>query len=47
MYKGTRFFLSKDKYTIEYGRPGDVGMVCFETKEEANTAINNLNETIG
>ena len=29
----------------KYGRLGNVGMVCFETKEEANTAIQDLNET--
>ena len=27
------------------GRLGNVGMVCFETKEEANAAIQDLNET--
>ena len=27
------------------GRLGNVGMVCFETKEEANIAIQDLNET--
>ena len=29
----------------KYGRPGNVGMVCFETKKEANAAIQDLNET--
>ena len=29
----------------KYGRPGNVGMVCFETKKEANAAIQGLNET--
>ena len=29
----------------KYGRLGNVGMVCFETKEEANIAIQDLNET--
>ena len=29
----------------EYRRLENVGMVCFETKEEANTAIQDLNET--
>ena len=28
----------------KYGRPGNVGMVCFETKNEANAAIQDLNE---
>ena len=27
----------------KYGRLGNVGMVCFETKEEANIAIQDLN----
>ena len=27
------------------GRLGNVGMVCFETKEEANIAIQDLNKT--
>ena len=29
----------------KYGRLGNIGMVCFETKEEANIAIQDLNET--
>ena len=29
----------------KYGRLGNVGMVCFEIKEEANIAIQDLNET--
>ena len=29
----------------KYGRLGNVGMACFETKEEANTAIQDPNET--
>ena len=29
----------------KYGRLENVGMVCFETKEEANTAIQDLHET--
>ena len=29
----------------KYGKLGNVGMVCFETKEEANTTIQDLNET--
>ena len=29
----------------KYGRPGNVGMVCFETKNEENAAIQDLNET--
>ena len=29
----------------KYGRPGNVRMVCFETKKEANAAIQDLNET--
>ena len=29
----------------KYGRLGNVGMVCFETKGEANIAIQDLNET--
>ena len=29
----------------KYGRLGNAGMVCFETKEEANIAIQDLNET--
>ena len=29
----------------KYGRLGNVEMVCFETKEEANIAIQDLNET--
>ena len=29
----------------KYGRLGNVRMVCFETKEEANAAIQDLNET--
>ena len=29
----------------KYGRLGNVGMVCFEAKKEANTAIQDLKET--
>ena len=29
----------------KYGRLGNAGMMCFETKEEANIAIQDLNET--
>ena len=29
----------------KYGRLGNVEMVCFETKEEGKTAIQDLNET--
>ena len=29
----------------KYGRLGNVGMVCFEKKEKANTVIQELNET--
>ena len=28
----------------EYGKPGNVGMVCFETRKEANAAIQDLNK---
>ena len=31
--------------TKGYGGLGNVEMVCFETKEEANIAIQDLNET--
>ena len=29
----------------KYGRLGNVGMVCFESREEANTTIQDLNES--
>ena len=30
---------------MNFGLLGNVGMVCFKTKEEASTAIQDLNET--
>ena len=31
---------------MNFGLSGNVGMVCFKTKEEASTAIQDLNETL-